>query len=98
MPLPGKGERQPGSGRQKGTTNGDTAKLRGIILAALDQVGGQEYLAKVALDEPVAFLSLIGKVLPREMNVGGQEENPIRSINKIELVPLLGNDSQNSAA
>lgn len=89
MPLPGKGERQPGSGRQKGTTNGDTAKLRGIILAALDQVGGQSYLAKVALEEPVAFLSLIGKVLPKEVTGadGGSINVAISTIERVIIDP-----------
>jgi hypothetical protein len=65
---PQKGQKTPGSGRQKGVTNGDTAKLRALILGALDDVGGQEYLATQAIEQPVAFLGLIGKVLPKEVN------------------------------
>lgn len=56
-----------GSGRKKGVTNGDTAKLRELILGALDQAGGQDYLYQQAFDEPKAFLQLIGKVIPKEV-------------------------------
>ena len=35
-----------------------------MILAALDQVGGVDYLVKRAQDQPVAFMALLGKVLP----------------------------------
>lgn len=95
MPRPKKGEKTPGSGRKKGVTNGDTAKLRGLILGALDDVGGREYLARQAIEQPAAFMSLIGRVLPKDVNVGGQDGNPIRTINKIELVSLV-DDSTNS--
>lgn len=59
--------RPDGAGRKKGTTNGDTAKLRELILGALDEVGGQDYLVQQAWNEPKAFLNLIAKVLPREV-------------------------------
>jgi len=63
-----KGKPRPeGAGRKKGVTNGDTAKLRELILGALDQAGGQDYLYQQAFDEPKAFLQLIGKVIPREV-------------------------------
>jgi hypothetical protein len=64
-----KGQPRPeGAGRKKGVTNGDTAKLRELILGALDEVGGQSYLAQQAYENPNAFMGLIGKVLPKEIN------------------------------
>jgi hypothetical protein len=38
-----------------------------MIEAALTAKGGQEYLEKQADENPVAFLTLVGKILPREM-------------------------------
>ena len=35
-----------------------------MVLAALDQVGGVDYFAARAQDQPVAFVALLGKVLP----------------------------------
>lgn len=77
MPRPKKGEKTPGSGRKKGVTNGDTAKLREMILGALDDVGGREYLATQAMENPAAFLTLIGKVLPRDVHLAGQDGNQL---------------------
>lgn len=53
-----------GKGRKKGVPNKTTKALKDMILGALDQKGGTEYLVKQADENPVAFLSLVGKVLP----------------------------------
>jgi hypothetical protein len=37
-----------------------------MILGALDDAGGQDYLAEQARENPIAFLTLLGRVLPRE--------------------------------
>jgi hypothetical protein len=60
--------RKTGGGSRKGRPNKVTADLRSMILAALDGVGGQEYLQQQAAANPAAFLTLIGKVLPMTMN------------------------------
>lgn len=59
-----KGRKIPGSGRQKGSPNKVTVTLKQMILGALDDVGGQKYLAEQARENPGPFLALIGKVLP----------------------------------
>jgi hypothetical protein len=51
-----------------GVPNKMTKALKEMILGALDDVGGQEYLAKQALDNPNVFCALIGKVLPMQVN------------------------------
>jgi hypothetical protein len=43
-----------------------TRTLREMILGALDDAGGQAYLAEQAHQNPAAFLTLLGRVLPRE--------------------------------
>jgi len=55
-----------GMGRKKGSVNKVTGELKSMILGALDQVGGQDYLASKAEDPrtAAAFLTLVGKVLP----------------------------------
>lgn len=80
-------------GRAKGTCNGDVAKLRELILNALDKAGGEDYLYQQALENPSSFLTLISKVLPKEVNVGGQPENPV--VTTIKLIAM--NASNNSA-
>jgi hypothetical protein len=72
MPAP-IGTRPPaaGRGRPKGAQN----KLSAMILGALNNVGGIEYLARQAEENPAAFMALLGKVLP--MQIGGEGGGPI---------------------
>jgi len=56
-----------GKGRRKGSTNKATKALKEMILGALDQAGGEAYLLSQAQNNPVAFMTLIGKVLPSEI-------------------------------
>ncbi len=51
-------------GRKKGTVNKNTKALKDMILGALDKKGGETYLMQQAEENPTAFLTLIGKVLP----------------------------------
>lgn len=56
-----------GKGRVKGTPNKITKALKDMILGALDDAGGQAYLAKQAEANPAAFMTLVGKVLPLQI-------------------------------
>ena len=62
-------------GRKAGTPNKVTAELKDMILTALSESGGVEYLQRVSDSHPAAFLSLLGRVLP--MQVTGDPNNPI---------------------
>jgi hypothetical protein len=75
-----KGTRPPaaGKGRPKGAKNKMTAALKDMILGALDEAGGQEYLVEQARKNPVAFMTLLGKVLP--MQIGGDPADPLKVI------------------
>jgi hypothetical protein len=57
-----------GKGRPKGVPNKINAALKDMILGALDEAGGVEYLVKQAAANPNAFLSLVGRVLPLDVN------------------------------
>ena len=41
-----------------------------MILNSLDRVGGEEYLAKLAIENSSAYASLLGKVLPTTLQAG----------------------------
>lgn len=66
---------QKTGGRVRGTPNKVTADLKAAILAAFDQAGGVQYLAKLALTNSTAFCTLLGKVLPT--TISGDAENPL---------------------
>ncbi len=69
------GQRPPnaGKGRVKGVPNKNTKALKDMILQALANVGGEEYLAKQAYKNSAAFMALVGRVLPLQMKSGGDE-------------------------
>ena len=71
-------------GRQKGATNKTTAELKEMILGALSEVGGQAYLVQQALDNPNAFMTLVGKVVPRDINAAVEAAASITVINEFE--------------
>lgn len=79
---PKKGTRP--AGRQKGTPNKLTADVKGMILAALDKAGGPEYLLRQSKENPVAFMSLVGKVLP--MQVTGVDGDAVQLVTTVRLV------------
>lgn len=76
MPLAKKGERF--GGRKKGTPNKINVLLKDALIEAATLAGGKDglvgYLKKQANDEPAAFMTLLGKVLPMQIrgNVAGQ--------------------------
>ena len=61
------GERR--GGRQKGTPNKVTGDVRAMVLGALDAAGGQKYLQQQATANPQAFMGLVGKCLPKDLNL-----------------------------
>ena len=72
------GKRKPpaaGMGRKKGSQNKFTRDVKEMILAALDKAGGANYLLAQAHDNPSAFMTLVGKVLP--MTVAGDPNAPL---------------------
>ena len=69
-----KGEKRPNQGKRG--PNKVTADLKNMILEALGNAGGAEYLERKANDPRTAsaFLGLVGKVLP--MTIAGDKESP----------------------
>jgi hypothetical protein len=52
-----------------------TRALKDMILQALDDVGGQQYLAEQAAKNPAAFMTLLGRVLP--LTLAGDASEPL---------------------
>jgi hypothetical protein len=62
---------QAGKGRPKGVPNKATKAVKEMVIQALNEAhdgGGVEYLKEQAQKNPTAFLTLVGKVLPLDVN------------------------------
>ena len=46
--------------------------MKELILGALEQTGGQTWLAKQANENPMAFMSLLAKLIPSEAPEPGE--------------------------
>lgn len=58
-------------GRKKGTPNKVSAQLKDMILQALEEAhedGAVAYLKEQAGKSPTAFISLVGRILPMQLN------------------------------
>lgn len=83
-PNPSRGSK-PGErrgGRKKGVPNKLNGDLREMIHAALSDAGGRKYLATQAKESPAAFLTLLGKTLPKEIT--GPGGGAIQHSHKVE--------------
>src|SRR5262249_52166558 len=72
----GQGGPRAGAGRPKGSLNKVSKALKDMILASLDRVGGEEHLAKLAIENSSAFSSLLGKILRTQLATDA-ESNPL---------------------
>jgi hypothetical protein len=70
-----RGGKREGAGRKAGVPNKLSGQVKEMILEALDVAGGVDYLTAQANQNPVAFMSLVGKVLP--MQVSGPDGGSI---------------------
>lgn len=70
------------AGRQKGTRNKISCTLREMVIGALSEVGGQQYLTQQARENPTAFLTLLAKTLPRELKTA--DDKPLQHV--VEVV------------
>jgi hypothetical protein len=72
MTLPARGP-----GRPKGSPNKITGDIKKMLLAALDAKGGQKYLERQAEENPTAFMTLLGKVIPTQLS-GDDAGGPVK--------------------
>lgn len=70
------GSGKPGPGRPKGSLNKTTKAIKEMVVEALDRAGGVDYLLLQSVDNPTAFLTLVGKTLP--LQVAGELEHNVK--------------------
>lgn len=72
-------------GRRKGTPNKITGAVKEAIEEAFANAGGVAYLEKVAQDDPRAFCTLLGKILPKQVEQSGPDGEPLSFV--VEFIP-----------
>jgi len=65
--MSGRGGKRLGAGRKKGVPNKLAANVREAVQNAFLEVGGENYLVKVAKEDPRTFCTLLGKILPTQV-------------------------------
>ena len=77
-------------GRKQGVTNKTTALLKDAVLFAAERAGKGDivaYLERQAEENPVAFLGLLGRVLPLQLQNDRDHPGVIRQVNYIITDP-----------
>lgn len=67
-------------GRQPGSPNKTTAAVKELIEGALSDLGGKKWLVKAAKKQPGAFMNLISKLIPRDLNVSGEVKHTLEQL------------------
>jgi hypothetical protein len=73
-----KGKRPEGAGRKKGSGNKIDTDIKKMIQTALNNKGGHKYLERQADENPVAFMGLVGKILPKNVTVDNFTLPPVK--------------------
>ncbi len=87
--MSGHGGKRQGAGRKRGVPNKLTAHVREAVENAFSALGGEDYLVKVAKEDPRTFCTLLGKILPTQ--VDAQVDQPIQ-YTFFTGVPRAGDD------
>lgn len=69
--------------RPKGSKNSYGAEVKNLILASFGHVGGIEYLKQQAKENPSAYMTLLGKAIPKELAIE-IERNAWDAIDEVE--------------
>jgi len=71
-------------GRKKGSVNKTTALLKDAVLQAAEQAGDKNgmvgYLTTQARENPAAFMTLLGKILPLQKGTNNEDEGDTTAI------------------
>jgi hypothetical protein len=78
-----------GPGRPAGAANKVTRDIREMIRESLDKAGGVAYLVKQATLNPASYMSLVGKIIPQQIDATIRRE--VAEMTREDLLTLLEN-------
>ncbi|WP_279117044.1 hypothetical protein, partial [Acidithiobacillus thiooxidans] len=69
--------------------------VKQMILGALDDLGGQQWLVESAKQDPKAFMSLLARILPSEISMDANVTHaPITEIRRTIIDPRIVEQEQ----
>jgi hypothetical protein len=86
--------RPENSGRKKGSINKATAEIKAMIETALTEAGGKDYFVRQAEENPVAFMGLIAKILPKQIDATVTGDVVIKEIKRVIIDNADDTDSE----
>jgi len=78
------GRRLLNAGRKTGSENKLTVNLKTAVEEAFDQLGGIKWLVRLGKRDPATFCSLLGKLLPKAIEVGGTLKHEVDFRSRLE--------------
>jgi hypothetical protein len=75
--------KKTGGGSRKGVPNKATAEIKAMIETALSEVGGKNYFVRQAEENPVAFMGLVAKILPKRIDATVTGDVVIKEIKRV---------------
>jgi hypothetical protein len=64
-------------GRVPGTPNAVTSVVRDAILKAFEKIGSEDWLEKLAREDPRTFSTLLSKLVPTEQKLSADDGGPV---------------------
>ena len=80
-------QRAPGAGR---IATKKLLSMQEMVEQALDKAGGVEWLVMQAETNPNSFMSLVGKLMPKDVNVNSQ----VQVMGLVQLLQSVGTDAK----
>lgn len=77
------GKGKPGPGRKAGGANKIGQELQSMLKASLSRVGGIEYLVRQAEENPTAYMTMISKLLPKQVEMKADVTHNIDPVSEL---------------
>lgn len=90
--------KRAGKGRPPGARNKLGPQIKEMVEGALADAGGRDYLVKQARKNPKAFLALVGKLIPRDLNVSAEVRHTLVDLIAASHQPPAQPDEQPAAS
>lgn len=88
-----------GGGRARGSRNKVTHAAKQLVLEALDEVGGKDWLVALAREEPKSFAQLVSKLIPQVQDVKVSSDVVLKlNVGKRKQEAILINDIRSVGA